>query len=170
LVCAAACVPGPESTAQARGPRSSAVDSKALVEAHNRFRAKHCAAPLSWSPKVAASAQKWANTIRDRGCALGHSGGQYGENLAAGTQGTLDERSIVAMWYDEVKRYSFGSGAFSMKTGHFTQLVWRGTTQVGCGHSQCNGLDVWICQYDPPGNWQGQFRENVLPSGCRAPN
>src|SRR5262249_36883048 len=145
-------------------------DSKALVEAHNRFRAKHCAPPLAWSPKVAASAQKWANTIRDRGCALGHSGGQYGENLAAGTQGTLDERSIVAMWYDEVKRYSFGSGSFSMKTGHFTQLVWRGTTQVGCGHSQCNGLDVWICQYDPPGNWQGQFRENVMPSGCRPAN
>ena len=58
-------------------------------------------------------------------------------------------------------------GGFSMKTGHFTQVVWRGTTAVGCGRSQCNGLDVWICQYDPPGNVEGQYRDNVRPTGCR---
>jgi len=45
--------------------------------------------------------------------------------------------------------------------------VWRGTTEVGCGHSRCNGMDVWVCEYDPPGNWEGQYRENVLPVGCK---
>jgi hypothetical protein len=79
----------------------------------------------------------------------------------------LGAGAVVAMWYDEVKQYSFRAASVSMKTGHFTQVVWRATTQVGCGRSQCNGLDVWICQYDPPGNVQGQFRENVLPTGCR---
>jgi len=139
----------------------------ALVDAHNRARAKHCAPPLRWSAKIAASAQRWANTLRDRGCPLAHSSGQYGENLAAGTPGMLAAASVVALWYEEVKRYSFASGGFSMKTGHFTQLVWRGTKEVGCGVAHCKNLDVWVCQYDPPGNVQGQYRENIRPVGCR---
>jgi pathogenesis-related protein 1 len=155
----------PASLARGRAPT---VDAGAVVAAHNRVRAKHCAPPLAWSAEVARSAQAWANTIRDRGCALGHSGnGKYGENLAAGTSGMLDANAVVGMWYDELAKFNFRAGGFSMKTGHFTQVVWRGTSQVGCGKSQCNGLDVWICQYSPPGNVEGQYRENVLPLGCK---
>jgi uncharacterized protein YkwD len=143
------------------------VDGKAFVDAHNQVRAKHCAPPLEWSSKVAASAQKWADTLRSRGCAFAHSGGQYGENLAAGTAGTMSPESVVGMWYDEGKHYSFRSGGFSMKTGHFTQVVWRATTHVGCGHTQCNGMDLYVCQYDPPGNVEGGYKDNVKPAGCR---
>ena len=153
--------------AVARG-KARGVDADAIVAAHNRVRAKHCAPPLQWSKKLAASAQAWANTIRNRGCALGHSGNpSYGENLAAGTSGILDPDAVVGMWYDEGKHFNFRSGGFSMKTGHFTQVVWRGTTQVGCGHSQCKGNDIWVCNYDPAGNWDGQYRENVLPASCK---
>jgi uncharacterized protein YkwD len=158
---AAGCV----SFAQAKP--NAPVDAKSFVDAHNRLRAKHCAPPLAWSPKLAASAQKWASTLRERGCMFGHSGGQYGENLAGGTEGTMDANAVVEMWYAEGKHYSFRSGGFSMKTGHFTQLVWRDTREVGCGRTQCNGMDVFVCQYDPPGNVEGQYRENVLPIGCR---
>jgi uncharacterized protein YkwD len=137
-----------------------------FVDAHNKYRAKHCAAPLMWSTKLAAAAQKWADSLRDQGCAFGHSGGPYGENLAAGTIGALDPASTVTYWYDEIKHYKFPDGGFSPTTGHFTQLVWRGTKQVGCGHSQCKGNDIWVCEYDPPGNWDGEYRTNVLPKGC----
>lgn len=141
-------------------------EAEALVAAHNQVRAKHCAGPLTWSPKLAQIAQQWASSLRTQGCKFGHSGGQTGENLAAGTSGTLDPEAVVKMWYDEVALYRFPDGGFSMKTGHFTQVVWRGTTQVGCGRSQCNGMDLWVCEYDPAGNWEGQYRENVLPPGC----
>src|SRR5262249_30292853 len=47
----------------------------AWVEAHNRYRARHCAAALTWSAKLADVAQRWANALRDRGCQFGHSGG-----------------------------------------------------------------------------------------------
>ena len=137
-----------------------------FVAAHNRARAKHCAGPLTWSTKLAAYAQKWADTLKAKGCAFGHSGGPYGENLAAGTEGVLDPEATVAMWYDEIKLYKFPDGGFSMQTGHFTQLVWRGTQQVGCGHAQCKGNDIWVCEYDPPGNWDGEYRTNVLPASC----
>jgi pathogenesis-related protein 1 len=138
-------------------------DSKAWLEAHNRLRAKQCAPALAWSTKVAASAQKWADKLKKGGCGLQHSGGEYGENLAAGTAGMLDAARVTGMWYDEVKRYNFRSGGFSMQTGHFTQLAWRGTTHLGCARASCDGIDVWVCQYDPPGNVQGQYRDNV---GC----
>ena len=152
--------------ARAGGARAAASPAAAWVDAHNRYRAKHCAAALSWSAKLAAVAQRWANSLRDRGCAFGHSGGSYGENLAAGTSGTLDAESVVKMWYDEVAQYRFPDGGFSMKTGHFTQVVWRGTSQLGCARARCSGIDVWVCQYDPPGNWEGQYRAQVLPLAC----
>jgi len=164
--------PSPELAAPARPPPPTSglrpsSEATALVEAHNRVRAKHCAAALSWSPRLAQVAQHWANTLRDKGCMFAHSGGTFGENLAAGTSGTLGPEEVVKMWYDEVAQYKFPNGGFSMKTGHFTQVVWRGTTHVGCGRSQCKGMDIWVCEYDPAGNWEGQYRDNVLPRGCR---
>jgi uncharacterized protein YkwD len=152
----------------ARASRAFPRDEAAQwVEAHNRLRAKHCAAPLTWSAKLAEIAQRWANALRDRGCQFGHSGGSTGENLAAGTLGTLDPGTVVKMWYDEVAQYHFPDGGFSSNTGHFTQVVWRATRRVGCGHSQCKGMDILVCEYDPAGNWEGQYRDNVLPRGCQ---
>lgn len=154
-------------------PRDAApalsADTQALVDAHNAARARHCAAPLTWSPQLAAAASRWANSLRDHNCAFEHSpNNTFGENLAGGTTGYLDGNAVVAMWYDEAKQYDFRSGAFSMQTGHFTQVVWRGTTQLGCARSTCGAQnqDIWVCEYDPAGNWEGQFRENVLPTTC----
>ncbi len=158
--------PGP-TLAPAAASQAVPRGDAAWVDAHNRYRAKHCAVALTWSAKLAEVAQRWASTLRDRGCQFGHSGGDYGENLAAGTKGTLDPASVVKMWYDEIAQYRFPNGGFSMETGHFTQVVWRGTKRVGCGHSQCKGMDIYVCEYDPPGNWEGQYRDNVLPRGCR---
>jgi uncharacterized protein YkwD len=139
----------------------------AFVAEHNAVRAKHCAGPLTWSPKLAQYAQRWADTLKAKGCMFGHSNGNnYGENLAAGTVGALDPKGTVDYWYGEIKDYKFPNGGFSMTTGHFTQLVWRATTQVGCGHAVCNGNDVWVCEYDPPGNVDTEYRSNVLPTSC----
>lgn len=155
--------------APAARPASSGLDADAqlLLDTHNRYRALHCAPPLTWSPKLAQAAQQWANTLKAKGCAFEHSGGPTGENLAAGTSGALDAKATVAMWYDEIKGYSFKQPGFSMQTGHFTQVVWRSTKSLGCGKSQCKGLDIWVCEYDPPGNWEGQYRQQVLPLGCK---
>ncbi len=138
-----------------------------FIAEHDAVRAKHCAGPLTWSPKLAAFAQKWADTLKAKGCMFGHSNGPYGENLAAGTIGALDPKGTVDYWYSELKQYRFPNGGFSMDTGHVTQLVWRATTHVGCGHAQCNGNDLWVCEYDPPGNVDGEYRDNVKPPGCR---
>jgi hypothetical protein len=142
--------------------------AQAFLDAHNRVRAKHCAPPLTWSAELAQVAQAWATHLRDSNCAFEHSNNaKYGENLAGGTVNALDPEATVAMWYDEVKIYKFPSGGFSMNTGHFTQLVWTDTREVGCGHAECKGMDLIVCNYDPPGNWEGQYRDHVLPATCK---
>lgn len=144
---------------------------RGILAAHNKVRAAHCAAPLKWSDKLAAVAQKWADTLAARGCAFEHSRGKYGENLAfAAPAGTHTSKTATDGWYREVKIYDFNDPRFSFEAGHFTQVVWRGSTTLGCGYATCSGgrAELWVCNYDPPGNVSRSFSANVLPTSCRS--
>ena len=63
-------------------------------------------------------------------------GGPNGENLA---EGYANATASIEAWGNEREKYNFQDGGFSEDTGHFTQLVWKATTTVGCGRSFCNG-------------------------------
>jgi uncharacterized protein YkwD len=143
--------------------------AREIVERHNQARARHCAPPLVWSEPVAAVAQAWADQLRDAGCAFEHSRDRrYGENLFFyGPSGPTTGVAAVDEWYGEVAAYDFGAPGFSMDTGHFTQVVWRATRELGCGTVSCQGGDLWVCNYHPPGNVLTQFADNVLPTSCR---
>jgi len=158
--------PAPPPAAAAKGDLPPAA-LRGLLTAHNQLRARHCAPALAWSRRLAQVAQAWADRLARR-CALEHSRGRLGENLAAGTAGSMSAADVARLWYSEVRGYNFRRGGFSMNTGHFTQLVWRSSAQLGCGASVCRGLQIWVCNYDPPGNVQGNFPRNVLPQSCRA--
>ncbi len=140
-----------------------------MLDSHNRHRANHCAAPLTWSNALASRAQQWADQLQQSSCAFQHSpNSPYGENLYFfAPAGNMSPDQIATGWYDEVSLYNFNSGAFSMSTGHFTQVIWRDTQKLGCGVSMCNGGEIWVCNYDPPGNVQGYYKAQVLPTSCR---
>jgi uncharacterized protein YkwD len=165
--------PAPVVVAQAGGGGSDRSDRPAsarvtLLSLHNRHRAAHCAPPLVWSAQLAGFAQAWANRLAGKGCRLEHrTRSPYGENLAAGTASIMRAEDAVNGWYREVRSYRFGRGGFSLGTGHFTQLVWLQSRRLGCGSARCGDIRLWVCNYDPPGNYEGQFRENVLRQGCR---
>jgi len=162
--------PDPASPRPATGHAATALpgDAQALLDLHNQARGDHCAPALAWSPELATVAQRWADHLRDAGCVFEHSDTELGENLAMGTSGALDADTIVGMWYREVDGYDFKHPGFAMSTGHFTQLVWLETARVGCGRSVCRGMDIVVCNYDPPGNVETQFRTNVLSrSACK---
>jgi len=66
------------------------------------------------------------------------------------------------MWYNEVTTpgYDFDNQGFDSGTGHFTQVVWKGSTKLGCGIS---GVYV-VCRYcETAGNMGGAFETNVFP-------
>lgn len=70
----------------------------------------------------------------------------------------------VDSWYSEIKDYNFNGGGFSSGTGHFTQVVWKSSRELGVGMAKNSKNQIYVvANYDPPGNYQGQFRENVLP-------
>ncbi|CAF3299972.1 unnamed protein product [Rotaria socialis] len=71
----------------------------------------------------------------------------------------------TAAWYNEISLYNYKSPGFSAATGHFTQVVWAGSTQLGIGIAfTSNNLAAYVvANYFPPGNYLGQFPANVLP-------
>jgi hypothetical protein len=90
-------------------------------------------------------------------------GGSYGENLA---QGYTSPTLAIDGWANEESDYDYEKRKFTTEAGHFTQLVWKNTTSVGCGASDC-GNDGWllVCEYWPPGNVIGEFGGNVGKPG-----
>jgi uncharacterized protein YkwD len=113
-----------------------------------------------WSDTVAASAQAWANNLATtQNCNLVHeSQNTYGENLAMGTN--LSPKQAVDMWAGEKSKYTWSAtytmADFNAGSGHYTQLVWRKSTQVGCGSATCSRNVVISCRFSPPGNFMGQ--------------
>jgi cathepsin B len=143
------------------GPRPSDANLAAILDRHNKYRCMHGVPLLKWSPAIASNAAAWA---RATGGQMKHSssssrkgvgGHSYlGENLASGATGTRG----VDMWYDEIKLTSGGKvSSFSSGTGHYTQVVWKETTDLGCA---VQGR-LLVCQYGVGGNMGGQFTRNV---------
>ncbi|KAK7694568.1 hypothetical protein QCA50_001754 [Cerrena zonata] len=109
-------------------------DIQQYLAGHNSIRAQHGAAPLTWSDDAASKAQTWANN-----CVFQHSGGTlgpFGENLAAGTGDSYGIAEAIKSWTDEVSEYDPNNP----QPSHFTQVVWKGTSQVGCAVQLCDGI------------------------------
>ena len=64
--------------------------------------------------------------------------------------------------YDEIKDYNFNRGGYQSGTGHFTQLVWKGSTRLGAAVVQRGNIVVVVARYAPAGNFMGRFGENVF--------
>ncbi|MEM7017527.1 MAG: ricin-type beta-trefoil lectin domain protein [Pseudomonadota bacterium] len=130
-----------------------------IVAAHNAFRTEVGVAPLQWSASIAAYAQEWADHLKaNENCALKHRGAGrlYGENIAGG--GVVSPQVAVRLWGGEKAFYDGTTHACQagQVCGHYTQIVWRSTTELGCGMASCGGISVLVCSYSPPGNYRGQ--------------
>lgn len=134
--------------------------STEFLVAHNTARGASGASNLKWDQGLARFASRWAN-IRQSDCKMTHSGGPYGENIFWYQRNeNWSPRRVVAKWMDESANYDrmTNSCKAGQMCGHYTQIIWRATTAVGCALTKCNndrGFIV-ICAYSPSGNYEGE--------------
>jgi glioma pathogenesis-related protein 2 len=148
----------------------------AAVSKHNTYRATHKSPNITIDNSLNTSAQAWAEKIASSENFEHSNTPNVGENIYASytSETSIDPTTLgngaVEDWYSEIKDYKYESPGFSSETGHFTQVVWKGSTKLGCGAAQgtatiqgtkYNAFYV-VCQYAPAGNMQGQFPANVL--------
>jgi len=130
-----------------------------LLAAQNKYRIEMGESALVWSDKLAKTAQSWAEHLANDVHAMVHSGAiATGENLATWTAGRATLTRLVEIWGAEKQYFVDASFPAVSRTGdwkavgHYSQLVWRNTTEVGCGLATGGGQDYLVCQYNPQGN------------------
>nr|AVA09702.1 putative effector protein [Heterodera avenae]AZL96421.1 venom allergen-like protein 2 [Heterodera avenae] len=120
---------------------------------------------MFYNTTTGQTAQTWANQ-----CKFVHSNepGGLGENIyystAEGMSNTEALNKAFGYWWNEsitvgipenlvVDQSNFGP------IGHFTQMAWHSTTDIGCGVASCQN-EEWktfvVCNYWPPGNYVGE--------------
>ena len=162
----------PGSTTDARGAIDEPSALVGITLAHNEARAAvQTATPLpslTWSPALAATAAAWVAKCRDSDAPSGlldhnddrSDGHPYyvGENIYA-SSGQADPQQAVQDWMSEQADYSYTNNSCSGVCGHYTQVVWRDTLEVGCAVGACPGLqfsNTIVCDYGPGGNVNGE--------------
>lgn len=170
--------------AVAAATATAAVDGtyqKTVLKHHNVHRTNHSAPDVAWGSDMA----KWAEELASR-CYFGHNTSigtkPYGQNIAAGTVPYDISAVITDEFYNgEVNWFAglYGENNPNLTEfehwGHFSQVVWVGTTHVGCYTYNCTATGILnlegdgiapyltVCNYYPYGNLIGAFADNVLP-------
>ncbi len=142
-----------------------------ITAAHNRVRSAHGLSSLSWSNRLANIAQDWADHLAtNNSCRMRHrSNNRYGENLywhsalrfSSGKREVMSvsPNRVVKSWASEKQHYNLNRNRCNSGQicGHYTQLVWQSTRQVGCAMTVCPDKgQIWVCNYQPAGNIIGQ--------------
>ncbi|XP_069039377.1 GLI pathogenesis-related 2 isoform X2 [Lepisosteus oculatus] len=145
---------------------------KEFLDTHNDYRKKHGAPPLTLSRELSKTAQAWADHLLSIKT-LQHSETKNGENVYyawSSAPKKLTGKEAVDSWYSEIKDYDFNNPGFQSNTGHFTQVVWKSSLEVGVGQATDGNTVFVVGQYSPAGNISnpGYFEKNVLPLGTPA--
>jgi uncharacterized protein YkwD len=137
-----------------------------MVDRHNYWRAKLGIGKVRWSEELARYAQEWADELEKRGCDdLEHrprSGKfiqKYGENLYMSGGMENKPADVVDNWASEQKCYDHNKQECKNACGicgHYTQIIWENTTEIGCAMVRCGNVEIWVCNYNPPGNYIGE--------------
>ncbi|EFP04995.1 hypothetical protein CRE_03257 [Caenorhabditis remanei] len=139
---------------------------KWLLHYHNKYRTHHNAGNMATNGELNKAAQKWANEMAHRKqCLVHEQPSKFGENLSyfAATHFPSPNTcaaAIIQGFYTEGVGYDYSRFDASSwtKTGHFTQLLWKASVNLGVGVANVKRGSmhhIYVClKYDPPGNMQ----------------
>jgi len=156
------------------------IDAMCMLQEHNTLRAAVGTPELRWSDALARQASSWADELKKTGCVMKHSRAHLGENIywASAWKTTtrnkskntlqtiltlqpITEAHVISSWAVEQPWYSQASNTCNAppgkSCGHYTQIVWGNTKEVGCAKVICDDKSqIWVCNYSPAGNVVGQ--------------
>uniref|UniRef100_A0A674INJ3 Cysteine rich secretory protein 3 n=1 Tax=Terrapene triunguis TaxID=2587831 RepID=A0A674INJ3_9SAUR len=115
---------------------------------------------MVWNAEAAKNAKSWAEQ-----CVYSHSPVSRrkvgnitcGENLYYSSV-PKSCSSALQGWFDKRDSFTFGVGPTSSNavTGHYTQMVWYKSYEIGCSFAFCPYSALYkyyyVCHYDPAGN------------------
>ena len=151
--------------ARPRDARPSDPTETRVLAAHNAERSDVGVPALVWSDELELEARDWARTLIDTG-RFAHDPRPHGhgENLWTGWGGrSFTPEEMVGDWIEERADYRPGVFPDVSRTGdwtavgHYTQIIWRGTTHVGCAIETRDDQSILACRYAPPGNIDGRM-------------
>jgi len=134
-----------------------------LLRLQNTKRSQHGVSDLVISENLNSVAQEWAEHLAKNNMMQHRPRSQYGENIFMGynSSGTIPANQPIDSWYSEIKQYDYDRPSTSC--GHFTQMVWKDSKEVGFGCATSKNETVYVvANYFPAGNMVGKFKENVL--------
>ncbi len=149
-------------------------DQVLLIKYHNIFRTDVGIKNLKWADDLSRDAEEWAEYLsKNRNCEMEHASQSIrknnGENIfwaspIVWSNGKKELQKIhgsdvVNSWGSEKTDYNYlnNSCKAGAMCGHYTQIVWNDTKEVGCGMAICNDkAQLWVCRYRPAGNWIGR--------------
>ncbi|XP_028391914.1 uncharacterized protein LOC114516587 [Dendronephthya gigantea] len=149
------------------GEQTQAEFEQEGLEAHNKYRAIHEVAPMKLNTEMNAQAAKWAEHMASLGT-LKHAESNErngdGENIYYSCGMAATGGSVTNEWYKEVCDYDFNTGksANGKAVGHFTQVAWKTSLELGMGRATKGDCTYVVARYKPPGNWIGKEKENVF--------
>jgi len=136
---------------------------RAVLDEHNAMRQEIQLPNLAWSADLAADARAWAKHLAEIGKGDHDVSirGKEGENLWWGTAGAYSYTQMVDFWGSEKNGFVYGifpdcRKIRSSTVGHYTQIIWKNTTSVGCALASNGKTDFLVCRYAPAGNIIGQ--------------
>jgi len=166
------------------GASVSDVDKQEIVNSHNEWRQKAGATAMlrmKWNEELAEFAEA---TVAK--CAFKHTTNEQraniagfpfiGENMYVYSAETTF-KAAVDSWGSEEKDYDLASGSCTGVCGHYTQITWAKTSDVGCAVKKCDNVEGFgqgghliFCNYGIGGNMQGEkpFERGTPGSKCRA--
>ena len=139
-----------------------------MLTRHNYYRAQHQVGDVSRSSDIESIAQTYSDYLASIDT-MEHSSNTYngddlGENLYWGPLSDTIGTAAVDLWYSEIDYYDFSSPGWNYDAGHFTQVIWKGSQQIGCGVGCGSSTYCYVtCNYYPAGNYLNSFASNVFP-------